>query len=314
MNEVKKTGNNEVVKVLNPIDATLKQIQELRDGGDLSLPSNYSVANAMKSAKLILENIQNKDKQKALTFCTKISIYNSLMNMAIQGLNPAKNQCYFIMYGKELTLIRSYFGTELVVKRILDNPLTPINTQVVYEGDTLDIMIDDFGMTDIKNHVTSAENIKKAVIVGAYCKIYSKEKELLSCEYMDISDIKKSWEMSKTYKYDNSTHKKYPGEMAKRTVIGRTCKHVVNNANDDCLVGAFNDTTKDEYRNVTPEKVQLDNSKKGALGLKDRIAEASENHQNLEASEPTVNEDVEFPTMADDGEIIEDEQNDGIQF
>lgn len=309
MGEIQKTKNNEVVKKINPIDATLAQVQNLMETGDLKLPDGYNVENAMKSAKLMLEGIKNKNGEKALQVCTRVSIYNSLMLMAIQGLNPAKNQCYLIMYGDELTLIRSYFGTELVVKRIMGDPKTPINTRVVYEGDTLDISIDDFGMTNITNHVTTLENIKKGVIVGAYCKIYDLAQKdekgnpkLVACEYMDIEEIKKSWTMSKTYKFGNSVHTKYAGEMAKRTVIARTCKHIVNNSNDDNLASAFNETTKNEFKNVTPKQVRLSDT--GAKTLEEKIkyqkqvAEALENEE-----ETTTNNDY---IVAEDGEIIEE--------
>lgn len=313
MSEIQKTKNNAVAKKINPIDATLAQVQDLMETGDLKLPDGYNVENAMKSAKLMLEGIKNKNGEKALQVCTRVSIYNSLMLMAIQGLNPAKNQCYLIMYGQELTLIRSYFGTELVVKRIMGNPKTPINTRVVYEGDTLDISIDDFGMTNITNHVTSLDNIKKGVIIGAYCKIYdlsqTDEKgnpKLVACEYMDIEEIKKSWAMSKTYKFGNSVHVKYAGEMAKRTVIARTCKHIVNNSNDDNLASAFNETTKNEFKNVTPKPKQVRLSDTGAKTLEEKIKYQKQVAEALENEEETPTKDDYI--VAEDGEIIEESE------
>jgi recombination protein RecT len=37
-----------------------------------------------------------------LQACTRDSIANALLDMAVQGLNPAKKQGYFIAYGKQL--------------------------------------------------------------------------------------------------------------------------------------------------------------------------------------------------------------------
>ncbi|WP_243124300.1 recombinase RecT [Clostridium sp. AWRP] len=36
----------------------------------------------------------------------------------MQGLTPAKKQCYFVVYGKQLQLMRSYMGTAAVTKRL----------------------------------------------------------------------------------------------------------------------------------------------------------------------------------------------------
>lgn len=315
-NELVKKENQVVTKKLNPIDATLEKVHKLMDTGDLRLPPNYSVENAMKSARLILENTKTRDKRSVLAdgACTKVSLYNSLMNMAIQGLNPAKNQCYFIPYGNELTLIRSYFGTELVIKRLYPGAI--INTQVVYEGDSLDISIDDFGMTNISNHKTSAEN-KNNKIVGAYCKIFSKDKELLACEYMTIEDIKRSWQQSKTYN-STSVHAKFPQEMAKRTVINRTCKHLVNNADDDYLVAAFNETTKNEYISEPKNTIKLENTNKGTQGLKERIAQQKAIKDEIENPENIVSEidedsQIKQEDLLEQSVITEEKLNEDIE-
>lgn len=50
--------------------------------------------------------------------CSRESIANSLLDMVVQGLSPAKTQCYFIVYGNQLQLNRSYFGTQAVLKRL----------------------------------------------------------------------------------------------------------------------------------------------------------------------------------------------------
>ena len=88
---------------------TLK-INELRKNNSIVFPKNYSVSNAVNSAWLQLQDVTNKDGKPALEVCTKNSIIGSLYDMCLQGLTPAKKQCYFVVYGNQLQLMRSYMG------------------------------------------------------------------------------------------------------------------------------------------------------------------------------------------------------------
>ena len=94
-----KTKNNEkpiaaslpVVSEKNISDGVLARVAELEKTGGLQIPRNYSAANAIKSAWLILQNTVDRDKHPVLTACTKESIANALLDMVIQGLAPGKN-------------------------------------------------------------------------------------------------------------------------------------------------------------------------------------------------------------------------------
>ena len=62
----------------------------------LDLPGSYSAPNALTQAFLRLQTIKNSNKQPVLQACTPTSIIQSLMDMVVQGLSPAKNQCYLM--------------------------------------------------------------------------------------------------------------------------------------------------------------------------------------------------------------------------
>ncbi|EUN40991.1 hypothetical protein U510_02400, partial [Staphylococcus aureus F13027] len=86
-------------------DNVLSRVKTLEAQGDLQFPANYSPENAMKSAMLQLQELKGSKKdgyKPALEFATSTSIANALMDMVVQGLNPAKNQGYFIMYGDKV--------------------------------------------------------------------------------------------------------------------------------------------------------------------------------------------------------------------
>ena len=100
------------------VDTVLSKIKDFEEAGELKLPTNYSAANALKSAWLILQETKDRNDKPALVVCTKESVANALLDMVVQGLSPMKKQCYFIVYGSKLTLQRSYLGTLAIAKRV----------------------------------------------------------------------------------------------------------------------------------------------------------------------------------------------------
>lgn len=212
----------------------------------LHLPAGYASANALKSAFFELQEVQDRNKKPALEVCTKESIANTLLDMVVQGLSPAKKQCYFIVYGNKLQLNRSYFGTQAVLKRLSN--VKDIWANVIYKGDTFDIEIIN-GRETLKEHKTAFEN-RDNEIIGAYCIIEKTDGERVLTT-MTKKEIDKSWSKAKTKNVQND----FPQEMAKRTVINRAAKAFVNTSDDsDLLIEAINNTTANEYQDDTERK------------------------------------------------------------
>lgn len=131
------------------------KLGELQDEG-LQLPAGYNPNNALKSAFFELKNVKDRNKRPALDVCTKESIANTLLNMVTQGLSPAKTQCYFIVYGDQLQMQRSYFGTQTVLKRL--SGVKDIWANVIHEGDEFDVQFDEKGRERLKHHNGQARN------------------------------------------------------------------------------------------------------------------------------------------------------------
>lgn len=170
--------------------------------------------------------------------------------MTLQGLSPAKDQCYFIVYGKELQMQRSYFGTVAAVKRL--EGVKKVRAEVVHEGDEFEIGSNEDMELVVKKFVPKFENISKP-IVGAFALIKTDEGN--SYTVMNMDEIKQSW--SQTRQKNNKVQQNFGQEMAKRTVLNRAAKMFINTSDDsDLLTGAINDTTSNEFddepRDVTP--------------------------------------------------------------
>lgn len=235
MNATKEPAGNGTLAKAEPTNPTVivgDQIQRFMTKGTLHLPSDYSPENALKSAWLALQQIDG-----ALT-CTKESIINSLLDMCIQGLNPAKKQCYFIPYGRTLSCQRSYFGEMALAERV--RPGISIFSDVIYKGEA-------FATGKVRNKhgfITVVTKHEKPFpresneIVGAYCGATEHDPVTgevidLGIELMDMAQIQNSWKKSKGPK---SFHSEQPDQACQRTVIRRWAKFIINASNDSLLL------------------------------------------------------------------------------
>ncbi|SNY19270.1 recombination protein RecT [Orenia metallireducens] len=215
------------------VDVVAEKVREFQETGELKLPANYSPENAMKSAWLTLQSTLDKNKQPVLQVCNKDSIANALLDMVVQGLTPAKNQCYFVAYGKSLVLMRSYFGSIAVTKRVAN--AKDIYAQVIFKGDDFQYDIDN-GRYKIVKHSQDFTSRMEGNAIGAYAVIEFNDERPDYVELMTMEQIKQAWAQGKTYKPSgNGTHQKFQEEMVKKTVINRACKKYINSSNDDSL-------------------------------------------------------------------------------
>lgn len=237
-------------------EQVIGNLERLREQG-LEMPPGYSPQNALKSAFFELTNNTggNLLQMAATNQEMKTSISNALLDMVIQGLSPAKKQCYFIKYGNKVQLMRSYFGTMAVLDRVTGGAdITPV---VVRQGDDFQVGMNGPNMV-VTKHETKFENLDNE-IVAAYVVIkLANGKEITTV--MTKKQIDQSWAKSKMK--GSGPQKEFPEEMAKRTVINRAAKSLINTSNDnDLLVQAAKDTLENEFdddrKDVTPQPKQF---------------------------------------------------------
>ena len=206
------------------------RVQLLMQAGELTAPPNYSPENAIKSAYLILEETVDKNKVSVLESCTRVSIANALMEMVILGLSPVKKQCAFIARGNKLTCEVQYQGTITLAKRYAG--LKDVSAQVVYENDDLEVEIKQ-GKKSITKHVQDIKNIDINKITGAYA-VLAFDNGNAHTEYMTIAQIRQAWQQGSS-NGDSQAHRKFPDQMAIKTVINRACKLFIQGSDDSAL-------------------------------------------------------------------------------
>lgn len=206
----------------------IDRIDQLSQVG-FTMPKDYNYVNAIKAAMLVLQEVKSKDKVPALQCCTPASIQSALFKMAVNGMDVSKKQGYLLVRGNVLCFEESYFGVCLQARRVSEN-FEPI-ANVIYKGDTFKFEVDPTtGRKRIVEHTQSLESIDGGEIVGAYAFVTNSKGET-DVEIMSMAQIRKSW--AKSSSTQQQVHREFPDQMAKRTVIKRAAKMLINSALGD---------------------------------------------------------------------------------
>lgn len=250
----KKDEKTSIQKFENISEQVLSRIEQFQKDGSMILPKNYSVENHMKSAWLALQEVEDKEHHKALQICTKESIANSLLDMVLQGLSVSKKQGYFIMYGNKLIFQRSYFGTIALAKRAGGMVSEPV-ANVIYEGDDFLYEIDPkTAKVAIVKHSQKLENIDNSKIKGAYALVTLAD-GTTQVTIMSMQQIRAAWGQGAT-KGNSPAHMNFAEEMAKKTVIGRACKAIINSSDDAWLYDGKEDDADSDKASIQRDAAQ----------------------------------------------------------
>lgn len=252
--ETEKKQTQVAAKPYDMVANVSKTLRRFSDNGELVLPGNYSIENALKSAWLTLQETVDKDRHPVLQSCSQASIANALLDMAVQGLNPGKKQCYFIAYGQKLLCLRSYFGAMAVAERVAR--ATDIWAEVVYAGDIFEYEI-GHNRKNVTKHTQKLENVGKPII-AAYCVVEFGNGKPSCTEIMTIEQIQKAWAKSRMNPAaPASVHATFPEEMCKRTVINRACKKLINSSSDSSLfLEHFNRSDEEQAEGEVADEIE----------------------------------------------------------
>ena len=282
-NEVMENAKRGAELIVNNafIDSLSAQLQEKCKYG-MSFPEDYNLANSLMGAYLTLKETKDKSGKPLLETCSQTSIANSLMDMATLGLSVQKKQGYFIAYGGQCQFQRSYFGNITIARRY---GLKEVNAQVIYEGDKFQYHIED-GIKILDKHEQDFMNIDNNKIIGAYAVVIMQDGSK-SLEVMNMNQIKQSWQQGYGYKEGSGTHSKFADQMAKKTVINRALKGIINTHGD-----AFVQEADEHTEDINP-------ADKIAADVAYEIAENSNKEEFVIDEPPAIEEKPEPKTVAD---------------
>jgi len=236
--------------------AIKKVEQDLTLGdGSIVVPEGYNLPMAMKFLEIHLPELVDKNKRPALEVCTRNSVMNAIAKMVADGTYLHKNQCYFIVRGNSLCYVRSYHGHQMKVKSLPG--VGDVFYRVIREGDVFETHIEN-GQDVIDKHESKWDSEGK--IIGAYCVIVGKDKEIIRTKIMTKAKIDQCWSHSKSV--EKAIHKEFPEDMCGRTVVTHACKRFADTYPQ--LAIPENLYQEEESETIDGEIIQDD---KPALGL-----------------------------------------------
>lgn len=265
----------------NIVDKVHNKIKVLETSGDLNLSKNYSPANALKSAFLILSELKDSNKKPVLESCSQSSIANALLDMVVKGLSPFKNQGYFIAYAGKLQFQESYLGKIARCKR--DSGLKTITSQAIYANDKFEFSVNpETGIKEITEHKQTLQSLSSKVI-GAYAILKFKDGSEY-VEIMNIEQIEKSWNMRQGNGLSKA-HTQFSDEMAKKTVINRACKVFLNTSDDSEILA-------DDKPKIELQKEVSENANKEIIDFEEAEIVETETKINGPESSESITEEV----------------------
>ena len=227
-------------------DAVFNRVNALTKAGRLNLPADYSIGNAMSSAWLRIIRTKDRNGRPALDVCTRESVTNTLLEMAILGLSMAKDQCYPIVYGTELTCFVSVHGKMAAISRLKGVESQPV-AALIFDGDEVEIGFTDEGEMEVKSHKTSWANVQKGTITGAYASVRYKGQKRTAV--LPMKEILEGWSKSQADK----EHKTFTGEFAKRSALNRLAKVIVKSSTDEDILAETLDENEARNFDFTPD-------------------------------------------------------------
>lgn len=307
-------------------DVVQNTLTQWNENSQLDFPKGYSVGNAIKSAWVQISNPKFEGVSQQ-------SVVNSLINMCVLGLNPTRNQCYFIKMGNELVMMPSYFGKVTALKRI--DGVIDVVADVIYKDTDYEMSVNEFGLETIKiTKPCPLDKRKKENIVGAWCCIFlDKSKGFMYDKYytiMTMEEIQNVWNMG-TSKGKSKAHTDFTNEMAKKSVINRCTKMFINTLTDDrYFVDAYLESVDNEYsyegandemfqskeiddRNIKAQKLEDD---RVVVGINDVTEKATTKEKKQSKKEEKVvaqSEDMQEHVYAESKQKVE-ETTDDVDF
>ncbi len=178
-----------------------------------ALPQDFNKARFVQNALALLND--NPQLQKY----GQPQLMAGLLKGAYLGLDFYSKECYLIPYGDQLNYQTDYRGAKKLAKKYSIRPIKDIYAKLVREGDEFEETIIN-GEQGI-NFKPKPFNDSK--IIGAFAVCLFADGGLIY-DTMSLADLENTRKSSKAS--NSPAWKNFTGEMYKKTVLHRLCKHI----------------------------------------------------------------------------------------
>ena len=178
-----------------------------------ALPKDFNKARFVQNALALVNenpNIAKYGQQKIMA---------GLLKGAYLGLDFYSKECYLVPYGNDLNYQTDYRGAKKLAKKYSIRPIKDIYAKLVHEGDLFEEKIVDGEQSfDFK-----PKPFNDGKIIGAFAVVLYTDGGM-AYDTMSLADLVNTRKASKAS--NSPAWKNFTGEMYKKTVLHRLCKHI----------------------------------------------------------------------------------------
>jgi recombination protein RecT len=179
-----------------------------------ALPTDLNKPRFIQNCMAVLDGVQDLEKY------TSASIITTMTKGAFLGLDFFQGEAYAIPYGSALSFQTSYKGEVKLVKKYSIRAIKDVYAKVVKDGDEY-LMEEYNGRQDLtfKPLAFNDGEIKGAFAIVTYVDGGIQIEEMSK---KDIEDVRKKYSKQSAGKAWTNSY----GEMCRKTVLRRLCKHI----------------------------------------------------------------------------------------
>ena len=178
-----------------------------------ALPKDFNKARFVQNALALVNenpNIAKYGQQKIMA---------GLLKGAYLGLDFYSNECYLVPYGNDLNYQTDYRGAKKLAKKYSIRPIKDIYAKLVHEGDLFEEKI----IGGEQSFDFKPKPFNDGKIIGAFAVVLYTDGGM-AYDTMSLADLENTRKASKAS--NSPAWKNFTGEMYKKTVLHRLCKHI----------------------------------------------------------------------------------------
>ena len=182
-----------------------------------ALPSDFNKTRFIQNSVALL-NCNENLAQFAGQYGTG-QIIAGLVRGAFLGLDALNSECHLVPFGKKLNFMIDYRGAQKLVKKYSMRKVKDIYAKLVRQGDVFEEEI-IHGVPTIN---FKPKPFNTGAIIGAFAVCLFEDGGMVY-DAMNLQELEKTRSASRSK--NSPAWSNYTGEMYKKTVIHRLCKHI----------------------------------------------------------------------------------------
>lgn len=256
--EIAKKANSEVAENQSFSGCLMENLTRVED----ALPKGFNKARFVQNCVALLND--NPQLQKY----NRNQIVSGLLKGSYLGLDFYSKECYLVPYGNQLNYQTDYRGAKKLAKKYSIRPIKDIYAKLIREGDEFEEMI----LNGEPSFNFKPKFLNDGKIIGAFAVVLYQDGGI-GYDVMSLSELENTRKHSKAS--NSPAWKDFTGEMYKKTVLHRLCKHIELDFENPTQRSLF--TAGMEVETDVAEQVRNDiesNSNKEEFIIDDAIVEA----------------------------------------